>query len=756
MNIQPLRCPRSPLKNVREYKIFVETPGSKGVSTRCPPVFQRAPRPHGVALILVLISMVIIAGATALFIGLTDAENQGTDALRRYTVADAMSEAATQYAIRTVENAVANYGTPPATIAVTIENTAITCNVFQIPNAKRTEVYNATTNTWVTYTAGAQGFQRVVYPYEVDAPVIYQESTGAPLATSRVVKIVEVHAEPLFQFLAFFGNSSPLEITTGPDSVFTGRIHANQDIYFGNSSYSAGNSQTFNTDYLHTAGRVHRSRLDNYQNQPAADLQATGGTVNIKIKGTAGTDSSGNIITGNYKQEASKISYDTASPVVKNTFDSTNNYMTTGFDSNFSGFDPNGKTDFSSSGAILPFNQVAPSLYGGTLQTAAQGVAPLSVPAVGSLNPYTPTTGGTGGNFIQPDPTKNVFTPVAAGTGNFQKSYYNANATLVIKYDKTAGKSKVFDSTGADITSTLPPGTITDVPAVAPATPTAAGNPNLYDARQSKWVGLTDINMRLLNTVTQFSGATVPDTNGGASSTAAGAVIYMYREDSSTTQPNGFRIVEGQTLANRVTFVSQDPVYVRGDFNTGQDHPFNDVNSSGNHTGNDIKTGLSIDNFAKAANQKGSAILADAVNVLSNAWAYAPTDGQASNPSATSTGSKTPSTSSAKATPTSVNFAMLSGVTASTAGGAYSGGLENFQRFHEDWSGVIENYRGSYVNLYASQIGTGPWGNATYSPPTRHWDFDTSYLDPTKLPPLTPLVVGTNQVVWYRGAVSVP
>jgi hypothetical protein len=166
---------------------------------------------------------------------------------------------------------------------------------------------------------------------------------------------------------------------------------------------------------------------------------------------------------------------------------------------------------------------------------------------------------------------------------------------------------------------------------------------------------------------------------------------------------------------------------------------------------------LCIDNFANTANQKGSAILADAVNVLSNAWAYKPTDGQSGNPSATSTVTKMPGNAPANAVPTSVNFAMLAGVTSSVAGSTYSGGLENFQRFHENWSNVIERYRGSYVNLYNSQIATAPWGaNNVYSPPTRHWDFDQSFLDPSKLPPLTPLVVGTNQVVWYRGAVALP
>ena len=46
----------SPLKNVQSAKIFVETPGSKGVSTRCPRVFQRAATAVFVAVVTLISS----------------------------------------------------------------------------------------------------------------------------------------------------------------------------------------------------------------------------------------------------------------------------------------------------------------------------------------------------------------------------------------------------------------------------------------------------------------------------------------------------------------------------------------------------------------------------------------------------------------------------------------------------------------------------------------------------------------------------
>ena len=69
-----------------------------------------------------------------------------------------------------------------------------------------------------------------------------------------------------------------------------------------------------------------------------------------------------------------------------------------------------------------------------------------------------------------------------------------------------------------------------------------------------------------------------------------------------------------------------------------------------------------------------------------------------------------------------------------------SGGVHNFLRFIESW-GTRVNYCGSLINLFNSRNNNGAHKNGgghTYGPPTRNWVFDSSFLDPDRLPPGTP------------------
>ncbi len=49
-------------------------------------------------------------------------------------------------------------------------------------------------------------------------------------------------------------------------------------------------------------------------------------------------------------------------------------------------------------------------------------------------------------------------------------------------------------------------------------------------------------------------------------------------------------------------------------------------------------------------------------------------------------------------------------------------------------------FSGSLVVLYPSQIATAPCGATSdvFETPTRTWSWDTTFLDPAKLPPSTP------------------
>jgi hypothetical protein len=170
----------------------------------------------------------------------------------------------------------------------------------------------------------------------------------------------------------------------------------------------------------------------------------------------------------------------------------------------------------------------------------------------------------------------------------------------------------------------------------------------------------------------------------------------------------GVYLTNGAVLPSQgLSVVSPDPAYVVGNWNIQSNY------------GGTSDAGLN-----STAYTLPSAIYADAVTVLSPNW----------NPNNSTAG-----ISSRTASADTVNAAILTGNVPSN-GSYYSGGVENFLRFLENWSGVTVTYNGSLVCMFNSQIATAPWpGTGTvYNAPNRSWAFDQNFTNPNKLPPLTP------------------
>jgi hypothetical protein len=87
--------------------------------------------------------------------------------------------------------------------------------------------------------------------------------------------------------------------------------------------------------------------------------------------------------------------------------------------------------------------------------------------------------------------------------------------------------------------------------------------------------------------------------------------------------------------------------------------------------------------------------------------------------------------------PTKVN---ASGV---GVGDQWAGGVHNFVRFLEDWSGVTYRYRGSVVCLYENEVSTGPWFQSYYAYwynfPGRDIGYH-AYFSGGKFPPGMPVI----------------
>jgi hypothetical protein len=73
--------------------------------------------------------------------------------------------------------------------------------------------------------------------------------------------------------------------------------------------------------------------------------------------------------------------------------------------------------------------------------------------------------------------------------------------------------------------------------------------------------------------------------------------------------------------------------------------------------------------------------------------------------------------------------------------------VENFPRFHENWSNIRFRYRGSMVALFNSTIATGGWASARYSAPTREWGFSQMFQQ-GRQPPGTPMLRTFRRVTY--------
>ncbi|HKM89098.1 MAG TPA: hypothetical protein VJX29_00675, partial [Candidatus Acidoferrales bacterium] len=139
-----------------------------------------------------------------------------------------------------------------------------------------------------------------------------------------------------------------------------------------------------------------------------------------------------------------------------------------------------------------------------------------------------------------------------------------------------------------------------------------------------------------------------------------------------------------------------------------------------------------------AGTETPSAVLADALTLLSNSWNdinsfMSPYDGGQS-------------TSLRQGTTTYYRLAVLAGkgvsfpfITGGVKDFGTDGGVHNFLRFLEYWNGNLA-YNGSIVSFYFNEqaVGTYKCCTTVYNPPSRGYAFDNNFLTPALLPPRTP------------------
>jgi Tfp pilus assembly protein PilX len=226
--------------------------------------------------------------------------------------------------------------------------------------------------------------------------------------------------------------------------------------------------------------------------------------------------------------------------------------------------------------------------------------------------------------------------------------------------------------------------------------------------------------------------------------TEGGLVIHATIDKTTYTypalqSPYGFAFNGGANLPAPLTIATDQAVYSQGDWN------------------------ISIANqpASLVADKQPASFLADTIAVLSNsclAPVGQPDAGKLNCGIQTGTAI---GVAPRAATTTTINAAFLGRTQSSTtAPEFYGGGLNNYMRILEDWNigGAGMTYSGSFISLGAPlevsgayrPCATGSRQSNYACPPTRNWQYDTSFNAFVGLPPLPPKVIELQQDSFRR------
>lgn len=223
---------------------------------------------------------------------------------------------------------------------------------------------------------------------------------------------------------------------------------------------------------------------------------------------------------------------------------------------------------------------------------------------------------------------------------------------------------------------------------------------------------------------TPFDGAARPWTKVSVNQAKKNPARFFRRALKLT---NG---VAPNIIAPGLAVVSENPVYVQGHYNAGPTS-FNTTHSA-------------------------CSIITDAVTLLSGAWS--------------DYGSFVQPYESRNRVPTETwyRMALMGGkgqfyATPPSSLAGSDGGVNNFIRYLEMWSGRTVHYRGSFVSLWYHRQAVYPFraayssgnNNNTYFPPNRDYQFDTDFLQFNLLPPLTPMFRDVN-VLGFTPVLTTP
>jgi hypothetical protein len=363
----------------------------------------------------------------------------------------------------------------------------------------------------------------------------------------------------------------------------------------------------------------------------------------------------------------------------------------------------------------------------------------------------------------------NLSISTAAGSGSNNDSYHEIIERPTGTPDQFAGVRfynqpgvyrVIVNSAGTGLTTADRLDSAGNTQSVATSTYTSGSpsiltfNKALFDARENDAVKVIDVDIAKLSSsisgMTGWNGVLYLGDEGaqtlnvdGTVKRAGTAVNVTINGTTYSTKRRAFRLINGYSLPYPsgctsvfpstcgLTIVSESPVYIQGNYNTG-------TTASATVPSNAGASANYLTPTATGYNRRAATVIADAVTILSGAW--------------NDSNSNTNNSNARTATNTTINTAIVAGNVPSN-GTSYSGGGENFLRLLEDWHSNTLCYYGSLVQLYASNQARGPWNSSgtIYKPPLTQKIYYDDVLFSTETPPgKLEIAAYLQQQRWYQ------
>jgi len=750
----------------------------------------------GSALIMVLlIILVLVSVAGIMTLGINRNTELGAGFQKNVAGLHA-AESGLNVGAAQVLTAMQNYGLPTNCNAQTLVMSGrIVTYTLSVPGG--TAGSCAETPTLLTMPAGDpfEGLQAEVYTYNLASTAVnlqgYTEANASMQFQARYI--------PLFQFLAFYMND--LETSPAPPAIYNGRMHTNGDMYLNTEDCSSG---------LHILGQITIVGSGNAGTAPLnrgwKDSNSAGGQVWISLDGT-----NTNVqILGLTAPGDTSCSWTTSRQVAQSEINTWRGRVRTGVKTiNRPGESalictpwttcPGGTTGTYWQRAdlriVLDTTTTAPLVVG----PPAKGPSLYPVEVLNADGTIDATRTNSLKAFMINSPGAITYSDLPKTTGNWDCA---TNSTCEsTAYNSSTQYSPSF---GPPLTQLYCIGTGYLSVRTGPRQ-TIQGNNYCYDYRyggfynwrEMKPILMLNIDWMALEEWNKANSNALFDPAGTANN---GLVIFLSVRGANSNGANnyGVRVYDAARLRYGntdlgVAFASDQAFYLTGTFNC----------SSPNVSG-----GSSVPATCGSNGQKPASVTADTVNVLSCGWIQSqacavfsqgsnqwvgvgvlrPIDERSSTGAAYSgpmTGGQPASGPSGYAD--IVNAAFLAGVDKAWCTGNssgvncdtfpnvfwYDGGLENYPRFHEDWTGQNFYYQGSFVGIgaplhtcypyitqwtstaddaayscaaHATTPPQGFWGSARYVAPNRNWFYDVSFNTVPGLPPLTPRSISLKEV----------